>query len=244
VLGVVMFGGMAVIPLYMQIVKGSSPTRSGLLILPMVIGMGGASYAAGQLIARTGRYKVAPVTGSVILVAAVTMLIFVGADSSYFYVDTCLFLFGLGMGLNMSSMLVAMQNASDAQHMGVVTSAATFFRQMGGSIATAVFIAVLFARAHTEIPAQLAKSGVRLPAGRTIDLNDSRSISTLPHDVRHPVLVGFAHSTQTVFLISAVVSVFAVIFAALIREVPLRSVSGQQARQQAEAALAASEAAV
>lgn len=244
VLGAVMFGGMAVIPLYLQIVKGVTPTHSGLLILPMVVGMGGASYGAGQIISRTGRYKIAPVCGSAVLIVAGVMLVFVGANTSYLYVTICLFLFGLGMGANLSSMLVAMQNAADAKHMGVVTSAATFFRQMGGSLATAIFITVLFARAHTEIPGQLAAAGKQLPAGAAIDLNDSRSISSLPAAVRHPVLVGFANSMQTVFVISAIVSVLALVFAVLIKEVALRTVSGQQARRQAEAALAASEAPV
>ena len=111
VVGMAMFGGLAVLPLYLQIVKGAAPTRSGLLMLPLVAGMMLASLGSGRLIARTGRYKVFPVVGSALMVTGMCLLVTVGADTPLWRMDIFMVVFGIGLGMNMQSLVLAMQNA-------------------------------------------------------------------------------------------------------------------------------------
>src|SRR5215470_9399951 len=151
IIGMGMFGGIAALPLYMQIVKGESPTRAGLLLLPLTIGIMAGSVIAGQTIARTGRYKIFPVIGAVLLVAGMLMMSRLSADTSFTVIDTFGLIFGLGLGFNMQPLVVAVQNAVTPQDMGVATSSATFFRQMGGTLGTAVFLSVLFSTVGDRI---------------------------------------------------------------------------------------------
>jgi EmrB/QacA subfamily drug resistance transporter len=142
--GVGMFGGLAALPLYMQIVKGKSPTEAGLLLLPLMIGIMAGSVVSGQVIARTGRYKWFPIGGLALLVIGLSLLSRVDADTSLVEIDVYALLFGLGLGFNMQTLVLAVQNAVPPQDMGVATSSATFFRQMGGTLGTALFLSVLF----------------------------------------------------------------------------------------------------
>jgi hypothetical protein len=117
--------------------------------------------------------------------------------------------------------------------MGVATSAVTFFRQVGGSLGTAVFLSILFTRAGTNIPHELAKSGVKIPKG-SFDLNNTSGLAHLPPAVRHPILVGFSDAMDSVFLVGALVLLIGVALSIMMKEVPLRTMSGQQARAAAE----------
>jgi EmrB/QacA subfamily drug resistance transporter len=229
IVGMGMFGGISSIPLYLQIVKGASPTKAGLLLLPLVFGMMSASLASGQFTSRTGRYKIFPVVGSILMVLGLLLMTRIGADTPLWQADIYMAIFGMGLGMNMQSIVLAMQNSVDPRDMGVATSAVTFFRQVGGSLGTAVFLSILFTRAATNIPHELAKSGVQVPAG-SFNLNDTSGLKGLPDAVRHPILVGFSNAMDTVFLVGAFVLVIGVVISALMKEVPLRTVSGQQAR--------------
>jgi predicted MFS family arabinose efflux permease len=135
IIGMAMFGGLSVIPLYLQIVKGASPTKSGLLLLPLVGGLMLASFGTGQVIARTGRYTVFPVVGSVLMVTGMGLLVTIGADTALWSTDVYMAVFGIGLGLNMQSLVLAMQNAVPARDMGVASAASTFFRSVGGTLA-------------------------------------------------------------------------------------------------------------
>src|SRR6478672_11910629 len=119
IIGMGMFGGMVSIPLYLQIVKGASPTKAGLLILPLVAGIMSASLVAGQVTSRTGRYKIFPVIGSILLVIGLLLLSTVGADTPLWQTDLYMVVFGSGLGLNMQTIVLAMQNAVDPRDMGV-----------------------------------------------------------------------------------------------------------------------------
>ncbi len=238
IIGMGMFGGIASIPLYLQIVKGASPTKSGLLLLPLIGGLMVASLAAGQVTSRTGRYKIFPVVGSVFMVVGMGLLTQIGADTPLWQTDVYMAVFGLGLGMNMQTIVLAMQNSADARDMGVATSSVTFFRQVGGSLGTAIFLSILFSRAATNVPTELAKSGVKLPAGQGFDLNDTSGIAKYPEQIRHPILVGFSNAMDTVFLVAAIVLLLAIVVSSLMKEVPLRTVSGQQAARSATAAAA------
>ncbi|NJM34801.1 MAG: MFS transporter, partial [Rhodomicrobium sp.] len=148
-------GGLAALPLYMQIVKDKTPTEAGLLLVPLMLGIMAGSVASGQFIARTGRYRIFPIMGLTLLVLALALMSQIDADTSILVVDAYGFLFGLGLGFNMQTLVLAIQNAVPPQDMGVATSSATFFRQMGGTLGTAIFLSVLFNGVPDKIAAAL-----------------------------------------------------------------------------------------
>ncbi len=239
VVGMGMFGGMASIPLYLQIVKGSSPTKAGLLLLPLVFGIMSASLLAGQVTSRTGRYKIFPIVGSALLVLGLGLMTRIGVDTPLWQTDVFMLIFGAGLGMNMQTIVLAMQNAVEPRDMGVATAAVTFFRQVGGTLGTAVFLSILFTSAGNNISSELAKSGVSIPAGSSFDLNDTAGLSTFPAAVQRPILIGFSNAMDTVFAVGAVVLVLAFVLSIFMKEVPLRTMSGNAARAAAEAELAA-----
>ena len=151
VIGMGMFGGLAALPLYLQIVKGASPTQAGLLLLPLTAGIMTGSIVSGVTISRTGRYKIFPVVGSALLVVGAWLLSRIGVDTSLTLTSVFMLVFGLGLGGNMQPLVLAIQNAVSPRDMGVATSSATFFRQMGGTLGTAVFLSILFSTAGEKI---------------------------------------------------------------------------------------------
>jgi EmrB/QacA subfamily drug resistance transporter len=157
-IGMGMFGGLAALPLYLQIVKGASPTEAGLLLLPMTLGIMSGSIFSGQMISRTGRYRQYPIIGAVLLVIALFGFHYVGADTDLWKVMVGMFFFGVGLGFNFQPLTLAVQNAVDRKDMGVATSSATFTRQIGGTLGTAVFLSILFSQAGPKIGEAFAAS--------------------------------------------------------------------------------------
>jgi hypothetical protein len=222
------------------------------------------SVASGQFIARTGRYKIFPVAGSVLLVAGMFLLSRVGADTSLLWIDLFALTFGLGLGFNMQTLVLAVQNAVPPQDMGVATGSVTFFRQMGGTLGTAVFLSVLFARSATRSPDAARAQRRRDPDGAAATrrccptrrtprrghvpaaaatpaassaLDDSSFISKLDPRLARPFLEGFASSIDLVFLLGTAVLLRGVSLVVLfLPEEPLRTVSGLQAREADQAA--------
>jgi EmrB/QacA subfamily drug resistance transporter len=139
-----MFGAMMTIPLYLQIVLGSTPTESGFQMLPMILGLMIASIGSGQLIARTGKYRMFPILGTALMSAGFLYLTFLRYDSSFWFVAGGMLLIGLGLGQLMQTLTIASQNSVGLRDMGVATSASTFFRQIGGTLGTAVMLSLLF----------------------------------------------------------------------------------------------------
>ena len=265
IIGMGMFGGLASLPLYVQIVKGYSPTAAGLLLLPLMLGIMSGSVGSGQFISRTGRYKVFPIVGIALLVLSMVLLSTITVDTSMVVVDVYGFLFGLGLGFNMQTLVLAIQNAVPPQDMGVATSSATFFRQMGGTLGTAVFLSALFSAVPDKItnafqvastdPAFLAaiKSPEVLanPANKGIlewlanpaaasastsgVLSDSSFLSHLSPVLARPFLVGFAEASDLVFLLGAGVLVVALAVVWFLPEEKLRTTSGIDAQNEAKA---------
>jgi EmrB/QacA subfamily drug resistance transporter len=252
IVGMAMFGGLSVIPLYLQIVKGASPTKSGLLLLPMVGGLMLASLGAGRLIARTGRYKVFPVVGSVLMLIGMSLLVTLGADTPLWHTDVFMAIFGVGLGLNMQSLVLAMQNAVPAKDMGVASAASSFFRSVGGTLGTAIFLSILFSLAGSKISQQYAKAATSpayLAAAKAHPgqvaalrqhlsggLDDTAFLNGLAKPLSHPFFVGFSSAGDVVFAVTAILLVGAIVLSACLKEVPLRLVSGNQARAQADEA--------
>jgi EmrB/QacA subfamily drug resistance transporter len=159
-----MFGAMLTIPLYLQLVLGSNPTESGLQLLPMILGLMIASIASGQIIARTGRYRQFPILGTLLLAAGFFWLAFVKYDTPYWLVAAAMLLIGLGLGQMMQTLTIASQNSVTLRDMGVATSASTFFRQIGGTLGTAVLISLLFATMPANIQSSLSDKPTLTPA--------------------------------------------------------------------------------
>ena len=232
-IGAGMFGGMITIPQYLQIVHGATPMGSGFMMLPMVLGMMIASIASGQLMSRTGRVRIFPLVG--ITLMTLTLLAFsqVTADTPLWQFMTAMFFFGFGLGNTMQPLTLAVQASVHPREMGMATSSATFFRQIGGTAGVAVFISVLFnsltdnianafkdAAATTQFKTAIAtalQSGdatnkafaQALVKGDTSALSgvasDSSLIGKLDPVLSHPFKVGFSQSMDQVFLLGAVV---------------------------------------
>ena len=256
VIGSGMFGGMLVIPLYLPIVHGATPMSSGFMMLPMVLGMMISSVVSGQLMTRTGKVRIFPIVGVLLMVIGLLLLSRIDADTSLTLVMALMFLFGLGLGNTMQPLTLAVQAVVDPRDMGMATSAATFFRQMGGTLGVAVFLSVLFntvgdniAKAFTTAgsdpaflaamrdPAVLAnptnKAFVTALAARDTSafgsvLGDSSVIGALDPRLAHPFKVGFATSMDLVFLLGAIVCAVGLLVLLFMPEVHLSSRSAQQ----------------
>ena len=222
-IGVAMFGAMIFIPVYLQVVDGMSPTRSGLAMVPMVVGIFTTSIFAGQMMTRTGRYKIYPILGAAIVAGALLLLSTLDADSPYWYAGASMFVMGMGLGFTMQVLITVVQNSVDRSDMGVATSSVAFFRQMGGSFGTALFGAILSSR----LAVHLAEATQGLPpgqagAGNVGDLaNDVQAIRALPEPMHGLVTGAFSHALSDMFLTAVPLVLVALVAAFYIKEVPL-----------------------
>ncbi len=158
-----MFGGMMTIPLYLQLVKGATPTESGFLMLPMILGMMSASIMSGQVMAKTGSYKWFPRTGTLSMMAGFYLMTFLTFDSPLWFVMIGMFLLGFGLGQLMQTLTVASQNSVGSRDMGVATSSSTFFRSMGGTAGTAILFSALFSEIPTKLAAAFTNPSLTVP---------------------------------------------------------------------------------
>ncbi|TDV40691.1 MDR family MFS transporter [Actinophytocola oryzae] len=259
VMGLGMFGMMMSLPLYLQIVKGATPTESGLLTLPMTAGILTASMGSGILISKTGHYKRFPVIGLGLLSVAMFLFSTIGVDTPMWQTMLIMGLAGLGLGQCMQTLILAIQNDAPPRDMGVATSAATFFRSIGGTVGTAVFLSILFSVVGGKIanaflsvrtdPAFLAAlqqnpqfaQGVQ--SGSGLDLNNTEFLNSLDPTLARPILTGFADSIDTVFMIGGFVTLVAFVLIWFLKETPLSERSGiQRSDDQAEEDAAAASA--
>ncbi len=156
--GFSMFGAMMTLPLYLQLVEGASPTEAGWLMLPLVLGMMTASIGSGQLIARTGEYRVFPVLGTATLTVGFFLLTFETFQTPLWFTMVAMAVIGLGLGQLMQTLTLASQNSVPARDIGVATSSSTFFRQIGGTLGVAVIFSVLFSRLPETLAAAFGRT--------------------------------------------------------------------------------------
>lgn len=215
VLGSVMYGSAAFLPLFLQGVTGVSPTASGLLLLPLMAGVTFASIWAGRLTTRTGRYRRWPILGTGLGVVGLVGLCFLDDTGTGLAIAlVAMTILGAGLGLVMPTSTLAVQNAVEWQDLGIATSMVTFFRSLGGVVGLAAFGAVLNARIGGRIDPALVQA--------------PREIKDLPTDVRTGVLDVLADGITTVFKVSVPLMLIAFGLAFLIREIPLRETSPLQ----------------
>jgi len=236
-----LIGGLVVLPLYLQIVRGASPTAAGLQLTPLMLGIFVTSSLSGRFMKVTGRYKPLPIAGTATMFVALLLMSTLDVDTPLWQAMVFMLLMGMGLGLSMQTLVIAVQNAMPPQDMGVATSSVTFFRSLGGTFGAAVSLAILFGSLAGNIQDRARAAGLpqavidRFSSAST--LNDSSVIQTLPEAVRRVVLDGFADSMSTVFLVVAFLLVPAFVLSLITKEIPLRSQSGRQAAA-AEAAKA------
>ena len=255
ILGIGMFGGMVSLPLYLQIVKGETPTKAGLMLLPMTFGILTAASISGRITSKTGRYKVFPIIGIVAMAGSLFLFSTVATDTPLWQTLTIMFAMGAGLGLCMQTLLLAVQNDVEPKDMGVATSSATFFRQIGGTVGTAVFLSILFSvvsgrigdrmRSALENPAYRAAlqqpqnhafaAALKPGGGGGFDLNDTEFLKHLDPVLARPILDGFSSSMDTVFLVGGSVMVIAFLLIWFLKEVPLSLKSGIQRAAEADA---------
>jgi EmrB/QacA subfamily drug resistance transporter len=250
VLGAGMFGGILLLPQYLQVVHGSSPTVAGLQMVPLVAGIMVGAMGSGIAISKTGRYKAYPLVGIVLIVIAlVSMSYVIDAHTSVWTLVPFMVMLGVGLGFNFQPVILAVQNAVNPREMGVATSSVTFFRQMGGTIGVAAFLSILFTRLATEIPKQIIAAAQASPvaaqqaqqlqqAGASTVLSDTSGIHAYPALVE-PFNIGFSNVISLVFLVAAAVVAIGFFVLWFLPEVPLRNQSGIQAQQEAAAGEAA-----
>jgi len=222
ILGFAMFGAIVFLPVYLQVVHGYSPTKSGLAFLPMVVGIFSTSISSGIAMSKTGRYKVFPILGATMVVLALFMLSTLSVGTPYWQAAIWFYLFGAGLGFSMQIVVTIVQNAVDRQYMGVATSSVAFFRSMGGTFGAAVFGAILTSRLATHLQALLGTSGGSAPISGS-DTSNVQKIQHLPEPVKGLVLKAFADSLHDVFLWAIPVVLVALVTAFLIKELPLKA---------------------
>jgi EmrB/QacA subfamily drug resistance transporter len=217
-LGLAMFGALTFLPIYQQTVQHLSAVGSGLMLIPMMLGSTVTSLIAGQVTTRTGRYKILPVIGGVIMSIGMILLTRIGVHTSLVTTGLYFAVLGIGMGFLMQITSLIAQNSVDPADMGVASSSRTFFQQIGGSIGVAMFGAIFARRLTSVLTARLPGSHLNAAGGQ---LNPV-TVNRLPAVVRDDVFAAIAHGVQGVFIWAAPSSVVVFLLALLIKEVPLR----------------------
>ncbi|MGW2776028.1 DHA2 family efflux MFS transporter permease subunit [Streptomyces olivaceoviridis] len=222
IVGFAMFGALTYLPTFLQVVHGISPTLSGVHMLPMVFGLLLSSTLSGQIVSRTGRWKVFPITGTAVTTLGLLLLHRLDEHSSTAVMSVCFFVFGTGLGLVMQVLVLIVQNAVSYEDLGVATSGATFFRSIGASFGVAIFGTVFASRLGDKLTD--AFRGVRLPPGATPGAlkADPRGIAALPPPLRPAALHAYASAITDVFLYAAPVALLGFLLAWLLKEDRLR----------------------
>ena len=265
-----MFGGMMTIPLYLQLVKGSTPTESGFQMLPMILGLMIASIVSGQLMARTGSYKWFPRVGTAFMLLGFYVLTFLTSKSDLTVAMLGMFLMGLGLGQLMQTLTVASQNSVGPRDMGVATSSSTFFRSMGGTAGTAILFSALFARIPETLATAFSTPAITKgiaaamkdpavaadpkntqilalyadPTAMGDALNgDTSFLNNADPRLAEPFLVGFANATVSIYWIGFYVLAIAFVLSWFLKATPLRQKSAMEEAADEDAVLLAERAA-
>jgi EmrB/QacA subfamily drug resistance transporter len=231
VIGAGMFGAIVMLPLYMQVVKGYSASSAGLKLIPLMLGIVSMSIFSGKYISKNGHYKKFPILGTFIITIGLIAMTRLAISTNYWEIAIFAILIGMGLGLSMQTIVIALQNAVEMRDMGVATSSNTFFRSLGAVFGTAFFGSVLTNRlAHYMQSgfAELAKTNPQAvakmdPTKLKALSSNSTLIKTLPTDVKNTVLQAFVNSFHVVFYAAAPVTLLGFFIAWQLKETPLRT---------------------
>jgi EmrB/QacA subfamily drug resistance transporter len=230
--GIAMFATILYIPLYQQIVRGDSPTKSGFMMLPMVAGMFAASLVSGKLITKFGRYRIFPIIGTICLIIGLWLFSHLGIDTNIWILSSWMVIIGLGLGQLFQVPTLAVQNSVDRRNMGTATSTVAFSRSIGSALGGAVFGTILISRLTHHLSDVLPAQAASHVTGGI-----SGGFSQLAHlspALRYDVLISYVRSFHDMFLIAIPFVVIALVVALFLREAPLRDSNAAAAHQPTE----------
>lgn len=217
--GIAMFAGTIFFSQYFQLARNESPTMSGVLTIPMIVGLFVSSTVSGQVITRTGRWKAWLLAGGVLVTAGLGLLGTIRYDTEYWHVAIFMALLGLGVGMMMQNLVLATQNQVDPSDLGVASSVVNFFRSLGGAMGVSALGAVLSHRITHYAEEGLTKLGVQGSSGH----GEIPDLDALPAPVRTVIESAYGHGVADVFLYAAPLAFLALLFALFIKEVPLKT---------------------
>ncbi|RSN95022.1 MFS transporter, partial [Streptomyces sp. WAC 05379] len=219
VIGVALFGAASYLPTFLQMVDGATATESGLLMLPMMGGIVGASIVCGQLISHTGRYRIYPVLGSALSVLGMWLLSRLETDTPRLHYSIWMAVLGAGIGMVMPVLILAVQNSVRPTDLGTATSANNYFRQIGGSVGAAIFGTLFAARLTDALAERLpAHAGAHLPEPESIT---PQLVHSLPPALRDAYIQAYADAMPRIFLYLVPVLVLGLLIACFLKEIPL-----------------------
>lgn len=221
IVGMSLFGSVTFLPLYLQVVKGSTPTEAGLQLLPLMGGLLITSIASGRIISRTGRYRLFPIVGTLLATVGMGLMTTLTLNSPLWQIYLYACVLGMGMGMVMQVLVLAVQNSVTPDRIGVATSSVTLFRSVGGSMGVALFGA-MFSHVLKSGLTTLVEKGDVLPAAL-----DPVAVHHLPHDVQQAYLQVFSEAVHAAFQMAAGVMLLAFILSLFLPESPLRSKAKQ-----------------
>jgi EmrB/QacA subfamily drug resistance transporter len=226
--GIVMFASTTFLGQYFQVARGDSPTKAGLLTLPMILGLALTSTVAGQIITRTGRWKAILVLGGILIVCGVTLVGTLRYDTDYWVIALAMFPIGAGLGMTMQNLVLIVQNQVAMDEIGAASAVVSFARSLGGVVGVSALGAFLSQRVDGYVRDGLAKHGLPAAGGGDGVLP---KVSTLPPPVRTVVESSFGHAIADIFLYTAPAAVIALVAILFIKEVPLRTKNIESAKQ-------------
>jgi EmrB/QacA subfamily drug resistance transporter len=226
VVGFALFGSIVYIPLFLQVVNGDSPTGSGLRLLPLMVGLLTTSILSGQLISRTGRYKIFPMIGTAVMIVGLALLSTMTASTTSLQASGYMLVLGLGLGCVMQVLVLAVQNSVDYQDLGVATSGATLFRSIGGAIGTAILGSIFAGRLKTNVASALSKfSSTLSPAiAKKIQggADNPAALKALPKPIHTAYIHAFTQALSPVFVVAAGAAAVAFLLSLALEQRPLR----------------------
>lgn len=224
--GIAMFASILYIPQYQQVVRGNSPTESGLLMLPLITGLLSASIISGRRISKTGHYRLFPIIGTLLLAFGLFLFSHLTLTTSNILLSLWMLVIGAGLGMFMQVTTLSVQNSTKRENLGVATSSVTFFRSMGGSLGGAIFGTILTSRLAHHIHEALPGSSV---GGSAV----KNGVKNLPEAIKQPVLQAYVHSFHDMFLLAVPFALAAFVVALFLRESPLKDSTIEMAKGEA-----------
>ena len=231
-LGIGMFSAIAFVPTFLQMSSGTSAAASGLLMIPMMVGMMGTSIASGIVITKTGKYRIYPIIGTLVTAAAMVAMTSLSADTPIWLICVYLFFFGAGLGLIMQVIVLVAQNSVPPEVIGTATSTNNYFREVGASLGVAIFGALFTSRLSEQLGKVFAGAGVADPGQATATLDPQR-MSELPEPIRDGIVNAYADSLAPVFWYVLPFILASFVLALFLKQIPLSDQSGMVARGEA-----------
>ncbi|WP_154605104.1 MDR family MFS transporter [Arthrobacter sp. AQ5-05] len=234
VLGMGMFAALAFVPTFLQMSSGTSAAESGLLMLPMMVGLMGTSIWSGLRMTKTGKYKAFPIVGSILTIIAMLWMTTLSAETPIWFICAQLFVFGAGLGLIMQIVVIVVQNSVPAAQLGTATSTNNYFREVGSALGVAVFGAMFTTRLAASLKDVFTADGASAEqAGSAMSTLDPQELHKLPQAVQDGIINAYADSLAPVFWYLIPFMVIALILALTMKVIPLSGTSGMVARGEA-----------